>query len=83
MRLADSGRRTHAMKRDGNLEGHSSAAGVEVPDIERLEKFREEEDFISAKDESIPVRIAVPIVPVSRRRNESIHVRAESHLEEV
>ena len=57
-------RRTQAMKRDGSLKGNSSA-GVEKPDIEGPQEFGEE-DFSSANEESIPVRIAVPIVPVAR-----------------
>lgn len=62
MRLAESGRRTQAMKRVG-IRGGRSSEGVAVPD-EGCESSGVEEGFEGAEeDERMPERMAIPKVP--------------------
>lgn len=61
IRFADSGRRTHAMKREG-MRGGSSSEGVEVPDSlgpwgGGLRAFRSE------REDRTPERMPIPRVP--------------------
>lgn len=61
MRLADSGRRTHAMKREG-MRGGSSSEGVEVPDsLAPLDVGAK--PLKSEREDKIPERIPIPRVP--------------------
>jgi len=61
MRLADSGRRTHAMKREG-MRGGSSSEGVEVPDSLGPEGGGARA-LRSDTEDRIPERIPIPRVP--------------------
>ena len=61
MRLADSGRRTQAMKREGTRRCRSSE-GVAVPDGEG-ELGLGRELLVSLRDRRMPDRIAMPRVP--------------------
>ena len=62
MRLADSGRRTQAMKRVGIRAGWSSE-GVAVPEEDWETKGVEEGFEGSEEDERMPERMAIPRVP--------------------
>lgn len=62
IRLADSGRRTQAMKRVG-IRGGRSSEGVTVPE-EGCETSGVEEGFEGAEEEErMPERMAIPRVP--------------------
>ena len=62
MRLADSGRRTQAMKRVG-IRGGRSSEGVAVPE-EGCETRGVEDGFEGSEaDERMPERMAMPRVP--------------------
>ena len=65
MRLADSGRRTQAMKREG-MRGGSSSEGVEVPDS--LGPSGVGAKLLrSEREDRIPERIPIPRVPECRQ----------------
>lgn len=71
--LADSGRRTQAMNLDGRRAGVAwGYMGVEVPEVDiGVDGI----DFKSSKDDRMPDKIAIPIVPghfVSKAQDKSL-----------
>ena len=72
MRLADSGRRTQAMKREGIWFGGISSEGVAVPDSGGCAEWL----LGSEREEKMPERMDTPRVPLIHHVSELIAIQS-------